>query len=94
MVVRSTSKAMVTPGTAATDLFLKRITVDEVVQGNEYVVALDDRVIWRKMRMSKEGAEQWRLVSLDKEFYPDVIINKSDVRAMWRVIARMTILVS
>jgi phage repressor protein C with HTH and peptisase S24 domain len=68
--------------------------VDEVIQGNEYVVALDDRVIWRKMRMSKEGAEQWRLVSLDKEFYPDVIINKSDVRAMWRVIARMTILVS
>jgi phage repressor protein C with HTH and peptisase S24 domain len=85
---------MVTPGTAATDLFLKRIKVDEVIQGNEYVVALDDRVIWRKMRMSKEGAEQWRLVSLDKEFYPDVIINKSDVRAMWRVIARMTILVS
>jgi phage repressor protein C with HTH and peptisase S24 domain len=85
---------MITPGTASTDLFLKRITVDDVIQGNEYVVAFGDRVVWRKIRMNKDDAEQWRLVSLDKEAYPDITINKSDIRALWRVIARMSILVS
>ena len=94
MVVRSLTKAMITPGTASTDLFLKRVTVDEVIQGNEYVVALGDRVLWRKIRMNKDDAGQWRLVSMDKEVYPDIIINKSDIRVLWRVIARMSILVS
>ena len=94
IVVRSLSKSMIMPGTAATDLFLKSTTMKEMVQGNEYVVVLDDRVLWRKVRIVKECAEQLRLVALDRSEFPDVIINKSDIRVIWRVIARMSILVS
>lgn len=94
MVVRSLSKAMILPGTAATDLFLKSTSVAEMVQGNEYVVIMDDRVLWRKVRIIKGHDEQLRLVALDRSAFPDIVISKSDIRAIWRVIARLSILVS
>jgi hypothetical protein len=85
---------MVLPGTATTDLFLKSIKVEEMVQGNEYLIVLDDKVLWRKIRCVKAAPEQWRLVAYDRTEDPDVVINKSDIRHVWRVIARMAILVS
>ena len=94
IVVRSLTQAMSAPGTAASDLFLKSVSVEDMVQGNEYVIALEDRVVWRKIRNVKGCAEQWRLVAVDRAAYPDIIINKSEIRAVWRVIARMAMLVS
>ena len=94
IVVRSTQKSMLMPGSAAVDLFLKRISVDDMVQGNEYVIVTDRGVVWRKIRAVKESAEQWRLVAMDREECADTVINRADIRAIWRVISRMTILVS
>jgi hypothetical protein len=51
-------------------------------------------VLWRKIRCVKAAPEQWRLVAYDRTEDPDVVINKSDIRHVWRVIARMAILVS
>lgn len=82
------------PGTAATDLFLKQSKVDEIVQGNEYVICTDKQVLWRKFRSVKSNPDVWRLVAYDRMTYPDIIVNKADIRDAWRVITRMTILVS
>lgn len=94
MVVRSLTKSMLMPGTAAVDLFLKQSCVEDMVQGNEYVIVTDREVIWRKIRNVKDCPDQWRLVAINREEYPDVTINKSDIKATWRVISRMSILVS
>ena len=93
-VVRIKARAMVLPGTAATDLFIKRVKVEDMVQGNEYLIVLDNDIFWRKIRCVKDSSEQWRLVAYDRTEETDVIINKSDIRHVWRVIARMAILVS
>lgn len=93
IVIRTVSKAMVIPGTAATDLFLKQSKADEIVQGNEYVICTDKHVLWRKVRSVKDNPDVWRLVALDRVAYPDTFINKSDIRDAWRVIARLAILV-
>ena len=94
VVVRSLTQAMIVPGTAASDLFIKRVSAEEIVQGNEYVIAFEDRVVWRKIRHVKGNPEQWRLVALDRSEHPDIVVEKSAIRAVWRVIARLAILVS
>ncbi len=94
VVVRIKAHSMVLPGTAATDLFLKRVKVEDMVQGNEYLIVLDNEVLWRKIRCVKGATEQWRLVAYDRVEAPDVVVNKSDICYVWRVIARMAILVS
>lgn len=94
VVVRIKAHSMVLPGTAATDLFLKRVKIEDMVQGNEYLIVLDNEVLWRKIRCVKGATEQWRLVAYDRVEAPDVVVNKSDIRHVWRVIARMAILVS
>ena len=93
-VVRVKAHSMVLPGTAVTDLFVKSIKVEEMVQGNEYLIVLDNEVLWRKIRHVKSAPEQWRLVAYDRVEAPDIFVNKSDIRQVWRVIARMAILVS
>ena len=55
---------------------------------------LDNEVLWRKIRHVKSAPEQWRLVAYDRVEAPDIFVNKSDIRQVWRVIARMAILVS
>ena len=94
IAVRSLTRAMTLPGNAATDLFLKLVKVEEMIQGNEYVLSLENRVLWRKIRNVKENPNQWRLVAVDREEFPDVIIDKSEIRSVWRVVARLAILVS
>lgn len=93
IVLRTSSKAMVQPGTAATDLFLKHYAVKDIVQGNEYILRMDNTVLWRKVRSVKDSPDLWRLVAFDRVAYPDTFINKSDIRDAWRVIARLAILV-
>lgn len=94
IAVRSLTRAMTLPGNAATDLFLKLVKVEDMVQGNEYVVSFENQVLWRKIRNVKDNPNQWRLVAVDRNEFPDVFIDKSEIRSVWRVIARLSILVS
>jgi hypothetical protein len=94
IAVRSLTRAMALPGNAATDLFLKLVKVEEMIQGNEYVLSLENRVLWRKIRNVKGNSNQWRLVAVDRDEFPDIIIDKSEIRSVWRVMARLSILVS
>jgi hypothetical protein len=82
---------------ASHDLFLKRIDITEVIQGNEYVFWLDqpkDNVLWRKLRLIANEDTKWRLVARNREQFADIIIDKSQVLQVWRVIARLTVLES
>lgn len=97
IAVRSFSKSMSETISASHDLFLKRIDITEVVQGNEYVFWLDqpkDNVLWRKLRLIANEDTKWRLVARNREQFADIIIDKSQVLQVWRVIARLTVLES
>lgn len=92
-VVRSMSPAMCDGATVATDLFIRQVSIEDVIQGNEYVIELNNGVIWRKVRYIA-GSDSWRLVAINKQEYEDIIIDKSQVVRAWRVVARMAILES
>lgn len=92
-IIRSASKAMCDKQCAATDLFLRSVELDEIVQGNEYVLEIDGEAIWRKVRVKRNSSE-WRLVSRFKSEYPDIIVDRSKITRAWRVIARLAIMTS
>lgn len=97
LVIRSFSKPMSDTISAAQDLFLKRVDIDSVVQGNEYVLMLNhptDNVIWRRVRWVSKNSNRWRLVARNREEFPDMFIDRSEVMQAWRVISRLTILES
>lgn len=97
IVVRSFSKPMNDTVSAAHDLFLKRVAIEEVVQGNEYVLILDrpeDNVIWRRVRLVEKNSSNWRLVARNRDDFKDIYIDRSEVKEAWRVIARLAILES
>lgn len=97
IVMRSFSKSMSDTISAAQDLFLKRIDVGDVVQGNEYVLITNNitqNVLWRRVRCVAGDETKWRLVARNRDEFPDIFINKSEIREAWRVIARLTVLES
>lgn len=97
IVVRSFSKPMSDTICAAQDLFLKRTEIEDVVQGNEYVLILrrpTDNILWRRVRWVSRDDKQWRLVARNREEYSDIFVNRSEVIEAWRVIARLSVLES
>ena len=91
-VIRSFSRSMNDPQCAAADLFLKRVYPEDIVQGNEFILTLDDNTtIWRKIRSTSDD-NGWRLVSRNRDEYPDIVIDKSRVVNAWRVMARLAVM--
>lgn len=94
IVARSFSRAMCEPTCAVTELFLKRVDLDQIVQGNEYVIVLvDDRVMWRKVRLANDD-DHWRLVARNREDYDDIVVDHRSIAQAWRVIAKTAIMSS
>jgi hypothetical protein len=82
---------------AAQDLFLKRTEVEDVIQGNEYVLVLrrpTDNVLWRRVRWVARDDSQWRLVARNRDDFNDIFVNRNEVIEAWRVIARLSVLES
>lgn len=97
IVVRSFSKSMSDTISAAQDLFLKRTEVEDVVQGNEYVLVLNrpnDNVLWRRVRWVSRDDNKWRLVARNREEFPDIFVDRCEVLEAWRVIIRLSVLES
>jgi phage repressor protein C with HTH and peptisase S24 domain len=82
---------MAEPQCAASDLFVKHVAPNEIAQGNEYIIVTNGEVLWRKVRTAADS-EEWRLVSRNRDEFPDIFINKSKVEKAWRVVARMTVM--
>lgn len=94
LVLRSHSLAMSDALSVAHDLFLRSCTVEEIIQGNEYVIIVGDEVIWRRVRLVARDNDKLRLVAQNREDFPDIFVNRSDIKKAWRVIARLAILES
>ena len=85
---------MCEPTCAVTELFLKRVELDEIIQGNEYVLVLkDNSVIWRKLRLTA-NEQEWRLVARNRDDFEDIIITQKNIAQAWRVIAKTAIMSS
>jgi hypothetical protein len=82
---------MAEPQCAASDLFIKDVAPDSISQGNEYILIVDGKAIWRKVR-SATNPDAWRLVSRNRSEYPDIYVNKSAVERAWRIVARMAVM--
>jgi hypothetical protein len=93
LVARSMSRAMNETQCAATDLFLKRVDCDDIVQGNEYVLIINKEVIWRKVRLASEE-NRFRLVARNREEWEDIFVERDRISQAWRVIARLAIMSS
>lgn len=93
-VLRSQSMAMNDTLSVAHDLFLKNIAPEDIVQGNEYTLLVGEEVIWRRVRYAAHDKNQLRLVAHNREEFPDIFINRADIKRAWRVIARLAILES
>ena len=90
-VIRSFSRSMADPQCAASDLFVKRVAPSDIVQGNEYILTTDNQTIWRKVRVASDE-DSWRLVSRNREEFPDMVVEKSRVIKAWRVMARLAVM--
>lgn len=94
IIVRSYARAMCEPTCAVTELFLKRVDTDQVIQGNEYVFVMHDkRVIWRKARLTTNDKE-WRLVARNRDDFDDIVVERNMIAEAWRVLAKMSIMSS
>ncbi|MBO5732437.1 MAG: helix-turn-helix transcriptional regulator [Alistipes sp.] len=92
-VMRSSSRAMCDKQCAVSDLFLRSVEIDEIVQGNEYVLIVDGEPLWRKVRI-KKGSDEWRLVARNRSDCPDIFISPLQVSKAWRVVARLAVMTS
>jgi hypothetical protein len=90
-VIRSFSRSMADPQCAASDLFVKRVAPEDIVQGNEYILSTDSHTVWRKVRIASDE-QNWRLVSRNREEFPDIVVEKSRVVKAWRVVARLAVM--
>lgn len=90
-VIRSFSRSMAEPQCAASDLFVRRVSPDSVTSGNEYIIVLGNQTIWRKVRFTP-NEKQWKLVSRNREEFPDTIIDKGMVVDAWHVVARLAVI--
>lgn len=90
-VIRSFSRSMTAPQCAAADLFVKSVQPDNILQGNEYIIAMDGQTLWRKVRAA-EDANSWKLVARNRDESPDIYIDKSSIRRAWRVVANLSVM--
>lgn len=79
--------SVVPPGTV---VLLKAVDMDEIIPGGEYVVVSRKFVTLRIVRVV-EGEEKLRLVAGDRENYDDMLLNVSDVIAVYKVKGKLII---
>ena len=65
-----------------------------MVQGNEYVMLIGERIIWRRVRYVNGDPMKLRLVARNREEFADLFVGLKDIKAAWRVIARISVLES
>ena len=73
-----------------TTLFLKRVEVDALTYGDEYVVAYNSRVLLRRVSQADEE-DMLRLEAANRERFDDIYVAKSDVVAVYAVKARLKV---
>lgn len=78
---------LVPPGTV---VLLKSVDRDAIIPGGEYVIVSRKIVTLRIVRVA-EGEEKLRLVARDRENYDDIVLNVSDIVAVYKVKGKLII---
>ena len=71
-------------------VLLKNIALDAIIPGGEYVI-VSQKIVTLRIVRAVDGAEKFRLVAGDRENYDDIILNTSDISAVYKVTARIII---
>lgn len=75
---------------ANTIVVLKKVDVESVIYGKEYVVVCEKFSILRMVR-SDEQEHRLRLRAVAREKYDDILINRDEVQSIYRVVARIAL---
>ena len=79
--------ALVPPGTV---VLLKNIDLDAIIPGGEYVI-VSRKIVTLRIVRATENEAQFRLVPGDKEKFDDMILNVSDIMAVYKVNGKLII---
>lgn len=75
---------------AGTVVFLKKIDVDAIIPGDEYVVLGTKFTALRKVRRQKNSSSL-TLVAGDRKAFDDMLLEPEDVKALYHVVGKLTI---
>ena len=85
-----TGRAMGQSIPAGTVVFLKNIDRDEIIPGEEYVI-ISRKIVTLRIVRTAEGGKRLRLVAGDKKNYDDIILDVSDIKAVYKVKGKLII---
>ncbi len=83
-------KAMARTIPSGAIVFLKKITPEAIIPGQEYVIVSQKIVTLRIVRTS-EQPDEWRLVAADRENFDDLFIGNSEIEEVYRVVGVMDV---
>lgn len=69
---------------------LKKIALDAIIPGGEYVI-VSQKIVTLRIVRAVRGTNKLRLVAGDSDNYDDIILNNSDVTAVYKVKAKIII---
>ncbi len=90
MAMRYTGRAMGAATPPGTIVMLKKIGVDAIIPGHEYVIVSQKIVTLRNIR-TMEDDTQLRLVAVDGDHYDDIVVKKCEIKEVYRVKGKLTI---
>ncbi len=90
LAVTYMGRAMGTVIPTGTIVLLKAIDRDAIIPGGEYVVVCRKIVTLRIVRAA-DVSGKWRLVAGDRDAFDDIVVNVSDIKAVYKVKAKIII---
>lgn len=75
------------PGTI---VILKKVDLDEIIPGGEYVIVYGKVVTLRFVRVAEEE-NLWRLAACDRTLYDDIIVRRDSVSTVYKVRGKLIV---
>lgn len=88
--MRYTGRAMgaaILPGTI---VGLQQVAPEEIFPGSEYVI-VSKKIVTLRIVRAADDAQQWRLIPGDRENFDEILMNKSDIEAVYKVKVKLII---
>lgn len=79
--------SLIPPGTV---VLLKAVDFDAIIPGGEYVI-VSRKIVTLRIVRTIEGEEKLRLVAGDRENFDDIILNNSEVTAVYKVKGKLIV---
>ncbi len=72
-------------------VMVKRLSLDQIIPGKEYIVEMSNVALLRIVRQSDVSSEMVRLVAIESDKYDDISIRRDAITALYRVVAKLII---